>query len=223
MIFNYLSLAASQPVNTNPNDFYIEMDEASHQYFVDGEPKLSVTQILKMCGMVDSDFYTEYGRWRGSETHKATHYYDEHDLDQRTIDDKIRPFVKGWIKFREDTKFQPTLIEEPLFSDRFHFCGRPDRRGFFKNNGEKAEDSNNVIDIKTYPGGAPPWWTRFQLAAYGHLLDPHRLFRRFAVVLTGQGEHGYNVVEYSRDTYVSDVDRFLACVAVAQMQKEFCR
>jgi hypothetical protein len=210
----------SQEPLFQPPDYYIEMDEASHVYFVDGEPKLSVTQILKAAGFIDTQFFTEFGRWRGSETHKATHYYDEGDLDERTIDQKIKPFLRGYKNFRAETKFTPTLIEVPLYSDRFDFCGRPDRRGFFAGDGSDDE-ANEIIDLKCYPGGQPPWWTRFQLAGYGYLLDPHRLFRRFAVVLTGEGERGYNVKEYSRDSYVQDVDRFLACVAVAHMQREF--
>lgn len=200
--------------------YMIEMDEDAHQYYVDGDPKPSVTQILKANGFIDTTWFTEFGRWRGSETHKATHFYDEGDLDRRTIDPTVKRFLGGYIKFKELTKFQPTMIEVPLYSDRYEYCGRPDRRGFFAGQG-KAEEANEIIDFKCYPGGRPPWWTRFQLAAYGHLSDPHRIFRRWALVLTGEGEHGYNIFEYPRDTYVHDVERFLACVAVAHMQLEF--
>lgn len=200
--------------------FYIELEESTHTYFVDGAPKLSVTQILKACGFIDSRWFSDYGRWRGSEAHKATHYYDEGDLDRRTIDPKIKPFLQGYINFKAKTKFQPVLIEKKLYSEDYEYCGSPDRIGFFSGHGS-AEEANEIIDFKCYPGGRPPWWARFQLAAYGQLANPNQLFRRFALVLTGEGEHGYSVVEYPRETYTQDVDRFLACVAVAHMQREF--
>ncbi len=192
----------------------MEFDAETHTYFVDGEVVPSVTQVLKNAGLVDDRWFTEFGRWRGSAVHKATHYFDEGDMDRRTLDPIVKPFVADWKTFRDSTGFTPTLIEKPLYDSIYNFCGTPDRRGFFL--GGRAEDSNEVIDIKTYPGGKAPWWTRLQLAAYGRLLDPCKIFRRYAVVLTGEGP---NVEEYSVDSYLNDVNDFLCCIRVAVLKQ----
>lgn len=194
-------------------EYFMEFDAENHVYYVNGEVVPSVTQILKEAGLVDTTWFTEFGRWRGSAVHKATHYFDEGDMDRRTLDPVVKPFVADWKRFREDTGFTPTLIEKPLYEPIYGYCGTPDRRGYFL--GGKPEDSNEVIDLKTYPGGKAPWWTRLQLAAYGRMLDRTRIFRRYAVVLTGDGP---KVEEYPVETYVQDRDDFFACVRVARLK-----
>src|SRR5258708_2280329 len=190
----------------------LEFDPVSHTYFVNGEIMPSVTQILKLAGLVDDQWFTEFGRWRGSAVHKATMYFDEGDMDRRTLDAAVKPFVADWKKFREQTGFTPTMIEKQFYDEMYGYCGTPDRRGYFI--GGKSEDSNELIDIKTYPGGKAPWWTRYQLAGYGRLLDRFRIFRRYAVVLTG---HGANIEEYPSSDYVEDVNGFLACCTSARI------
>jgi hypothetical protein len=194
-------------------DHLMEFDAENHIYYVDGDPKISVTQVLKEAGLIDTAWFTEFGRWRGSAVHKATHYFDEGDMDRRTLDPVVKPFVADWKLFREQTGFTPTMIEKQFYDEAYGFCGTPDRRGYFI--GGKPEDSNELIDIKTYPGGKAPWWTRYQLAGYGRLLDRRRIFRRYAVVLTG---HGANIEEYPSTDYVEDVNNFLACIAVARLK-----
>ena len=191
---------------------FLEFDEASHRYFVDGEIKLSVTQILKEAGIVDTQWFSEFGRWRGSAVHKATQYWDEGDYDRRTSDPIVKPFVADWVAFRKATGFTPTMIEQTFYDPIYDYCGKPDRRGYFL--GGKPENSNELIDLKTYPGGKAPWWTRLQLAAYGRLLDPARIFRRYAVVLTGNGP---NVEEYPVDSCPEDQNDFFSCIRVARL------
>lgn len=193
---------------------YIEIDEATHTYYVDGVESISVTQVLKLAGLVDDRWYTEYGRWRGSAVHKATHYFDDGDIDRRTLDPAVKPFVADWKLFREQTGFMPTLIEKPHHDPIYNYCGTPDRRGYFKDVNPEAQ--NVLIDIKAYPGGSVPFWVRHQLAGYGRLIDPNRIFHRFAVVLTGDGP---NVMSYPLSEYAEDVNNFLACVRVARLRQ----
>lgn len=202
-----------QTMCVKAQEYFLEFDEASHTYYVDGTPKMSVTQIMHIAGIVDDRFFTEFGRWRGSAVHKATQYWDEGDYDRRTSDPVVKPFVADWVAFRKATGFTPTMIEKTFYDPTYDYCGKPDRRGYFL--GGKPENSNELIDLKTYPGGKCPWWTRLQLAAYGRLLDPTRIFRRYAVVLTGNGA---NVQEYPADTYMDDLNDFLACIRVARLR-----
>jgi len=217
---------------TATTDRYIELDQATHRYFVDGEEQLGVTRILQLCGFIDDRWYTEYGRWRGSAVHRATHYFDEGDIDRRTLDPVIKPFVADWKAFREATRFMPVEIEQPVFEPTYGYCGTPDRIGFFalsdlakffsweKVKGllgktEPAAEPNVIVDIKAYPGGQVPWWVRYQLAGYGRARDPKRVFHRFAVVLTGET---HKVKDYPLDEYVEDVNDFLSCVRVARIR-----
>lgn len=203
-------------MNTLPQP-YIELDEATHTYYVDGVQQISVTQVLTLAGLIDDRWFTEFGKWRGSAVHEATHYFDEGDIDRRTLDPIIKPFVADWKKFREDTGFTPTVIEKPFYDGTYNFCGTPDRRGYMGGVIPTMPDQANIlIDIKTYPGGHIPFWVRLQLAAYGRLIDPVRIFRRFAVILTGEGAV---VHEYPAEDYIEDVNNFLACVRVARLKE----
>jgi len=194
---------------------YIELDPATHTYYVDGAEAIGVTEVLRLGGLIEDTWYTEYGRWRGSAVHKATHYFDEGDIDRRTLDPVIKPFVADWKKFREDTGFTPTLIETPLYDPLHGYCGTPDRVGYFGWNKEK--DPNVLIDLKAYPNSQIPEWVRYQMAAYGRLVDPNKVFHRFAVRLTGNGP---KVDSYPTDTYVEDLNDFLACVRVARLHQK---
>lgn len=200
-------------MSTTPQP-YIELSD-EHEYFVDGELKPSVTQILKHAGLVDTTWFTEFGRWRGSAVHKATMYFDQGDIDRRTLDPIVKPFVSDWADFRKKTGFTPTMIEEKRYDHIYDYCGTFDRVGYFA--GEKPEDANVLIDLKTYPSGTIPFWVRYQLSGYGRLLDPKRIWRRIACVLTGNGA---NVIEYAQQDYMSDINKFLACTVVARIKQE---
>lgn len=206
------------PVQQQPQH-YIELDPETHTYYVDGEPEIGVTSVLHANGLIDDRWYTEYGRWRGSAVHKATHYFDDGDIDRRTLDPAIKPFVADWKKFRDDTGFTPTLIEVPLYDPLHRYCGTPDRVGYFGWNKE-SKDSNVLLDLKAYPNGQIPEWVRYQMAAYGRLVDPKKVFHRFAVQLTGDGP---KIESYPTDSYVDDVNDFLACVRVARLHQKLKR
>lgn len=194
---------------------FIEIDQENHRYFVDGEEKISVTQVLSTLGMIDDRWYTEYGRWRGSAVHLASRFFDEKDVDRRTLDQAIKPFLADWVKFREMTKFVPSEIETQLYDPEFDFCGTPDRIGYFCLD-TTPDIPNMIVDLKAYQGGQIPWWVRYQLAGYGRLKDKKRAFHRFAVVLTGDGP---KVEHFSLSDYVEDVNEFLACVRAAKLKR----
>jgi hypothetical protein len=199
---------------------YIEFDEATHTYYVDGIEQISVTQVLKVAGLIDDRWFTEYGRWRGSAVHKACQYFDEGDIDRRTLDPVVKPFVADWKQFREQTGFTPLEIEARVYDGLHGYCGRFDRFGYFAT-WQKPEDANTIVDLKAYPSGQAPNWARYQTAGYGRAKDPYRIFQRFAVVLTGG--RGPVVQSYATKDYIADVNEFLACVAVARLKQKLNR
>lgn len=188
-----------------PPERCVEFDEENHIYYVDGESWPSVTQILKMEGVIDDRWFTEFGRWRGSAAHRATQLLDENRLDPKSVADEIRGYVKAWAAFRKTTKFRPALIEQYVWSDSYRYCGTLDRTGVFA--GQEPEAAALLIDIKTY---TPQPWAALQLAGYGRAVEPTQVFRRLAVQLKGDGT--YELCEFPMEEYLSDVNVFLGMV-----------
>jgi hypothetical protein len=89
----------------------------------------SVTSILKAEGLIDTRFYDDWSRDRGSMIHLATHYDDMGELDEETLDPVIRPYLEAWRKFRKESGFVPEVIEVPMMSINYRYAGTPDRIG----------------------------------------------------------------------------------------------
>jgi hypothetical protein len=107
----------------------LELDEATHTYTLDGRRIIGVSEALRILddrSKVDP-FYLERGRL----IHLATEYYDRDELNESTIDERIRPYLDAYIKFREDTGFIPALIEHKLYHPSYFYAGTLDRVGNF--------------------------------------------------------------------------------------------
>jgi hypothetical protein len=89
----------------------------------------SVTTILKAEGLIDTRFYDDWSRDRGSMIHLATAYDDRNELDEENLDPVIRPYLEAWQKFRRESGFIPEKIEVPGMSTVYRYAGTPDRIG----------------------------------------------------------------------------------------------
>lgn len=98
---------------------------------VDGVGRLypSVTTILKAEGFINTAYYDDWSRDRGSMIHLATAYDDQGELDEETLDPVIIPYLDAWRKFRKESGFAPEKIEPPLMSTVYRYAGTPDRIG----------------------------------------------------------------------------------------------
>lgn len=143
----------------------------THQYFLDGVELPSVTSILKAEGFINTQFYTEFGRDRGTATHLACQLLDEDDLDWETLDPVLEPYVRAYELFKKQSGFQPISIERQVYNPTLRYAGTLDRTGAF------TQDAA-IIDIKT---GSIPNWAGLQLEAYRACLNEPR--RRFALEL----------------------------------------
>ena len=163
----------------------VDFDAASHSYKVGGRPVPGVTSILVANGLIDSTWFNDVSRWRGTAAHLACQYDDESDLKIESVPVEVRGHLEGWRKFRSDTGFVPIHIEKPVWSPE-GFCGTPDRIGML---GGRP----SIIDLKTSASAYP--WVGLQLAGYAigaaPLMDTHPGgFQRIAVCLSGDG--GYS-------------------------------
>lgn len=183
-----------------PTESSLTFDEQSHIYRINGVEIPSVTQILKNAGIIDSTFYTEESRLRGTAVHLATQYLDEGNLDWSSLDETLIPYVQAYKKFKDESGFSPDLIEERIYRKATHdrpicldYAGTLDRAGTFV---ILDHDSDyGIVDIKT---GSVPEWAGIQLAAYALGLLP-KTPRRFALLLKKNGKYKLQEFKDSSD------------------------
>lgn len=98
---------------------------------VDGVGRVypSVTTILKAEGFINTAYYDDWSRDRGSMIHLATAYDDAGELDEENLDPVILPYLKAWRRFRKESGFVPEQIEPPMMSTVYRYAGTPDRIG----------------------------------------------------------------------------------------------
>ena len=202
---------------TNARQRLIEFDPETHTYFIDGDAKLSTTQVLRDAGMIDTTWFREWHRWRGSETHKAIATWNKAGkIDKRTIDPKIRPYLDAALKWQADVKFMPMFVEYRMYDPIFDVCGTADLIGYFQGSNPVVD---TFVDFKTNDWKQGQLTSKWQLASYGHAYNPKEVFRRIEVVLGPDGNYG-PVNTFTTDTYIEDTNAFHALSIVAKLRRE---
>jgi len=103
-----------------------EFEAKGHRY---GNGLESVTQILSSESFINTAFYDDWSRDKGSMVHLATAYDDQDELEEENLDPVILPYLKAWRKFRRESGFVPDQIEPPMMSTIYKYAGTPDRIG----------------------------------------------------------------------------------------------
>lgn len=134
----------------------INFDPSTHRFTLDGEAVPSVTQVLKAGGWIDDRYYTEAGRKRGEDVHKATALLDANLLDWTSLTQEIRPYVIQYEIARDELKLDIRQIEKIVYKGNL-WAGIEDRQSFW-------QKQFTVIDLKT---GTPVLADKLQLAGYG--------------------------------------------------------
>ena len=178
----------------------VEFDPEKHLYTVDGEPFPSVTQVLLSEGFVDTQWFTDYGRERGSLAHLCIHYEDTGELDEATVDPALAPYLAAYRRFKRESGFVVSSSEVPLANPVYRFAGTPDKFGTFRD----AECA--LLDVKT---GAMPPWAAIQTAAYELLKGSP--YKRFGLQLKADGSYKLHPFKDRQDKQI-----FLSTLAVYQ-------
>jgi len=182
----------------------VTFDAPSHTYR-DGSGRVtSVTQAISGAGLVDSRWFDDYSRDRGTAVHLATELWDKGTLDEDTLDPVIVPYLEGWKLFTAETGavWDITGIEQRVFSTSHRYAGTLDRIGTV--NGRRT-----LADIKT--GLSNSRNTALQLAAYCHAIG--EVCDRMAVHLPGDGK--YKLSLYKIEDQIRDFHVFAAALTVA--------
>ncbi len=151
-----------------------------------------VTGVIKDAGLVDFEWVTRDGLDRGTAVHRATQFYDEGDLDPRTVDPElVLPRLEAYIDFLRTARPTILAIEERVENDVYGYCGTLDRRLII-------DGHEGVLDIKN---GQPDRWHGVQLAAYARCFA--RPMRRWGLYLE---DNKYTLIRY-KDRHDWDVFR----------------
>jgi hypothetical protein len=204
----------------------LQFDPVSHSYHVGGRQAVSVTRVLEHSGLVDASHYATGGEdflERGRVVHEATAEYCEKrflatsNRQRTTADQKLaklleklperwRGFLTAWVRFLDETGFVSEAVERRVHCDDPLYAGTMDRLGQFPGFRLKT-----VLDIKNHNTGSVAQSVKYQLVAYGHALDPKRLFDRVGVALHPDGT--YKLTRFKIGTYIEDCQTFLYAVS----------
>jgi hypothetical protein len=178
-----------------------EFKEKTHTFTVDGQVIPSVTQILKIIGLVQ--FFNCDGWYlkRGQIIHQCCHMIDQGILDPNSIDPQIEGYIEAYLKFKDE--YMPygwEHAEEPLYHPTYLYGGIPDRWG-------------PLYDLKSGAGDV------LQLEAYAELLransyDPGR--QGYMLRLKEDGTYKLETHRYDRKL----LGVFLSAVSVFHYRKE---
>lgn len=196
----------------------------THEYRVDGRRVPSVTEILKSTG-VAVDFEELAGmsdrlgaainekRALGQALHSDAHSFDDNDLDWKTVDPRVLPYLEAWRTFRENSRLIPLGRERRVYHPALRYAGTLD--GVFA----KPPAINVLIDIKT--GDPESAGARYQLAGYQLACQAEHthgyIHERWSVQLTPGNRVPYRITRYDDwrdfDTWKSIVTTYYAQAA----------
>ena len=164
---------------TEDRKFFMDFDEGSHTYTIDGKVVPSVTQILSSAGIFDASKYPdlEYYRERGSANHKATELWEKGTLDEDELDERIKPFLESYKLWKSFSGFESLHIELRCWDALYGFAGTMDRVGML--NGHTS-----ILDLKSNQVES---WCGIQLAGYELLCPSTESFKRYGLALQADG------------------------------------
>lgn len=185
---------------TASGDYY---DPAGHRYVMDGRPVPSVTQLLKVAGIIDTAFLNDDAALRrGTLVHQHCEWVDKehrlaHGIATAPIVKPIDGYINAYAGFVRDHAPRYTHVEVGLLHATLRFGGRPDRIC-----ADLAGQGPAVLEIKT---GSPAAWHGVQLAAYQMLFPTGS---RWVVYLKPNGRY-----RLQRCTQAEDYGRFTQALA----------
>jgi hypothetical protein len=181
-------------------------DADAHTYQIDGVEVVSVTQALVESSMVDTKWFTEWARHRGSTVHRAVELLIKGTLKLNSIDPRIQGYLDAYERFRDDTGFECFETERRVWAPTKGFAGTLDQLGAFRG------ATTAIVDVKT---GALGWQVGIQLSGYSdgyHLETGNNVDRLVGLRLKVDGT-------YTMKRYVPEHLDWRAALRVAQRKR----
>lgn len=172
-------------------------DANEHQYIdpANDEVLPHITGLLEAGRYVNSQWFTEDSKWRGSAVHRMT---AEYDLKALTLEGCKQSKYRGWLLAYAAAmailKPEWFHIEEPLVHWGWRFGGQPDRAG-------RYYGAFGELEVKS---GSPEKAHAIQMALQAILLEPEvgipaETHLRFAVYLSANGRFKFKQFEDKSD------------------------
>ncbi len=179
-------------VAANPVNFSFDAERHAYVRLDTGVIVPSVTQCLKATGLVNFDGIPvqvlERKARLGRLVHQATELLDKNeDLTQFEIPDEVFPYLDGYVNFKADCHFRPTIIESRMLGEinGMVYGMQPDRVG----------ELNGVLHLLELKSGTvvhPAFGV--QLAGYSvGLYGPRPVLPRVVVQLGPTFPRGYKL------------------------------
>ena len=175
-----------------------------------------VTSIIQAAGLSSyegvPENIMENARNRGDVGHKTCELYDLKNLDMKSVDERIMPYLNAYIKFLKDTGAKIEAIEQPVRSDIFKYQGTPDRIVVI--GGKRGP-----LEIKLTAALMPS--IVWQLAAYQRAWSEQnpkqKAATRYAVRLLPDGNYELPPKDFFRP---GDFNVFLAALVICNAKRE---
>lgn len=182
----------------------VEFVAADHRYYVDDVEVPSVTTVIKDAGLIDTEWFTDQSAIRGTYIHLACRLIDDDELDETTVDERVRPYLDAYQEFMALQKPEWIYVEHRVYDPTYGYAGTLDRAGII--GGQKV-----LIDIKS---GACPPSVSLQLAAYKRCLPQPHTWKRAALNLKPNGTFSLHPCDDRADETV-----FLAALGLTRWKK----
>lgn len=184
-------------------------DRTAHEYLdpTTGVIFPHITGMLEATGHIDTEWYTDEGRDRGTAVHDMTAEYDLGALDVASCVSPYRAYLLAHVQAMQMIRPTWDQVEEPIVHPTFLFGGRPDRVGTF--DGRRA-----VAEVKS---GAREDSHAIQTALQAILVAPSlglpaHAIARFGLYYSGDGK--FKVWEFVKRTDFNEAMKII---------KETCR
>ena len=113
------------------NCYDVAFEKEGHVYTANGLVIPSITQILSAEGFIDTTWFDEYSRDKGSMIHLACHYDITGELEESSVVDEIMPYLSAFRKFMAESGFKVDKSEVPAINKTYGYAGTPDLIGCF--------------------------------------------------------------------------------------------
>jgi hypothetical protein len=168
----------------------ISFDDFKHEYRLNGRPVPSVTRVISNISedlLLNSNFIRKTAI--GTLVHQICDKIKADEaVDFDSMGEEIKPYVMGYLKFREQVPYRLVDSEMRVFSKKYSYAGTVDDI-YLNDKGQLA-----VLDIKTSSVISPT--TKLQTAAYAHAIDEMKVFEQHGKVkergciwLLGNGDY----------------------------------
>ncbi|MFA5323951.1 MAG: hypothetical protein WC373_14865 [Smithella sp.] len=109
----------------------VAFKKEGHVYTSNGKTYPSITQILSAEGFIDTTWFDEWSRDKGSMVHLACHYDVTGELDEESLDPEIVPYLAAFRRFMNESGFKVDKSEVPAINKTYGYAGTPDLIGCF--------------------------------------------------------------------------------------------